>query len=32
MRVSNDLDRDQYRRFVGQDLGLDCLDRLSKDD
>ena len=29
--VSNDLDPDQDLRFVGPDLGLNCLQRLSAD-
>ena len=32
IRVSNSLDPDQARRFVGPDLGLNCLKRLSADD
>ena len=31
-RVSNSLDPDQARRFVGPDLGPNCLQRLSADD
>ena len=31
-RVSNGLDPDQDRRWVGPDLGLNCLQRLSADD
>ena len=31
-RVSNRLDQDQARRFVGPDLGPNCLQRLSADD
>ena len=30
--VSNSLDPDQARRFVGPDLGPNCLQRLSADD
>ena len=30
--MSNSLDPDQARRFVGPDLGLNCLPRLSADD
>ena len=30
--VSNSLDPDQVRRFVGPDLGPNCLQRLSVDD
>ena len=30
--MSNSLDPDQARRFVGPDLGLNCLQRLSADD
>ena len=30
--VSNSLDPDQTRRFVGSDLGTNCLQRLSADD
>ena len=32
MRVSNSLDPDQDRRYVGPDLGPNCLQRLSLDD
>ena len=32
IRVSNSLDPDQARRFVGPDLGPNCLQRLSADD
>ena len=32
IRVSNSLDQDQARRFVGPDLGPNCLLRLSADD
>ena len=32
MRVSNILDSDQARRFVGPDLGPNCLQILSADD
>ena len=32
VRVSNSLDPDQARRFVGSDLGPNCLQRLSADD
>ena len=32
IRVSNSLDPDQARRFVGPDLGPKCLQRLSADD
>ena len=32
VRVSNSLDIDQARRFVGPDLGPNCLQRLSADD
>ena len=32
IRVSNSLDPDQVRRFVGPDLDLNCLKRLSADD
>ena len=31
-RVSNRLDQDQDRHFVGPDLGPNCLQRLSADD
>ena len=31
IRVSNGLDPDQDRRFVGPDLGTNCLQRLSAD-
>ena len=31
-RVSNSLDPDRARHFVGPDLGPDCLQRLSADD
>ena len=31
-RVSSSLDQDQARRYVGSDLGLNCLQRLSADD
>ena len=31
-KVSNSLDPDQARHFVGYDLGPDCLKRLSADD
>ena len=31
-RVSNSLDADQDRRFVGPDFGPNCLQRLSEDD
>ena len=31
-RMSNSLDPDQARRFVGPDLGPNCLQRLSADD
>ena len=30
--MSNSLDPDQARHFVGPDLGTDCLQRLSADD
>ena len=30
--MSNSLDPDQARRFVGPDLGLNCLPRLSADE
>ena len=30
--VSNNLDPDQTRRFVGPDLGPNCLQKLSTDD
>ena len=30
--MSNSLDPDQVRRFVGPDLGPNCLQRLSADD
>ena len=30
--MSNNLDPDQARHFVGPDLGPDCLQRLSADD
>ena len=30
--MSNSLDPDQARHFVGRDLGLNCLQRLSADD
>ena len=30
--MSNSLDPDQARRFVGSDLGSNCLTRLSADD
>ena len=32
MRVSNSLDPDQARQFVGPDLGPNCLQRLSAED
>ena len=32
IRVSNNLDPDQARHFVGPDLGPNCLKRLSTDD
>ena len=32
MRVSNGLDPDQDRHFVGPDLGPNCLQRLSAND
>ena len=32
IRVSNSLDSDQARHFVGPDLGPNCLQRLSADD
>ena len=32
IRVSNSLDPDVARRFVGPDLGPDCLQRVSADD
>ena len=32
IRVSNDMDPDQDRHFVGLDLGPNCLQRLSADD
>ena len=32
IRVSNSLDPDQARHFVGPDLGPNCLQRLSADD
>ena len=32
MRVSNSLDPDQARYFVGPDLGPKCLQKLSADD
>ena len=32
IRMSNSLDPDQARRFVGPDLGPNCLPRLSADD
>ena len=32
MRVSNILDPDQARHFVGPDLDANCLQRLSADD
>ena len=32
IRLSNGWDPDQVRRFVGPDLGLNCLQRLSADD
>ena len=32
IRVSNSLNHDQVRRFVGHDLGPNCLQRLSADD
>ena len=32
IRVSNSLDPDQARRFVGPDLGPNCLQRLPADD
>ena len=32
IKVSNSLDPDQARRFVGPDLGPNCLQRLSADD
>ena len=32
MRMSNSLDPDQARQFVGPDLGPNCLPRLSADD
>ena len=32
IRMSNSLDPDQARNFVGTDLGPNCLQRLSADD
>ena len=32
IRMSNSLDPDQARRFIGSDLGPNCLPRLSADD
>ena len=32
IRVSNSLDPDQARQYVGPDLGPNCLQRLSADD
>ena len=32
IRVSNSLDTDQARHFVGSDLGPNCLQKLSADD
>ena len=32
IRLSNSLDPDQARHFVGPDLGPNCLQRLSADD
>ena len=32
IRVSNSLDPDQAQRYIGSDLGLTCLQRLSADD
>ena len=32
IRVSNSLDQDQARHFVGPDLGPNCLQRLAGDD
>ena len=32
MRLSNSLDTDQDRHFVGPDLGHNCLQRLSAED
>ena len=32
IRVSNSLDPDQARQFVGPDLGSNCLQKLSADD
>ena len=32
MRVSSSFDPDQARRFVGPDLGPNCLQRISADD
>ena len=32
MKMSNSLDPDQAQRFVGPDLGPNCLQRLSTDD
>ena len=32
IRVSNSLDKDQARHFVGPDLGSNCLQLLSADD
>ena len=32
IKVSNSMDPDQARRFVGPDLGPNCLQRLSVDD
>ena len=32
IRVSNSMDPDQAQRFVGPDLGPNCLQRLSADD
>ena len=32
IRVSNGLDPDQARHFVGPDLGLNCLQQISADD
>ena len=32
IRMSNSLDPDQSRHFVGPDLGPNCLQRLSADD
>ena len=32
IRMSNNLDLDQAQQFVGPDLGLNCLQKLSSDD